>query len=113
MKLVVTARHGSLPEHVLDMARDQFERLGRYEPRVSRVEVTVTNEKNRWEVDAHASVDRDAPVHAHGEARDVRSAIDQAVERMTRQVKRLRERHRDHQGPAKEVETTSEPTEGA
>jgi ribosomal subunit interface protein len=112
MDIVVAARHGTLPEHVAELARGQFERLGRFESRVSRVEVTVANEKNRWEVDAHASVDRDPPVHAHGEARDARSAIDQAVDRMTRQVKRLRERHRDHQGPAREVEPPTEPTEG-
>lgn len=112
MDIVVVARHGTLPGHVEELARTQFERLERYEQRVSRVDVTVTNEKNRWEVDAHASVDRDEPVHSHGEARDVRTAIDQAVDRMTRQVKRLRERHRDHQGPGKNVEPAAEPTEG-
>ncbi len=103
MDLVVTARHGSLPEHIEQLAREQFDRVARYEARVSRVEVTLTDEKNRWEVDAHATVDRSPPVHAHGEARDVRTAIDQAAERLSRQLKRHRERHRDHQGPLKDV----------
>jgi ribosomal subunit interface protein len=113
MDVVVAARHGTLPDHVVALAREQFDRLERYESRVSRLEVTLTNEKNRWVVDAHARVDRSSRVHAHGEARDVRSAVDQAVERMGRQLKRLRERHRDHQGPGKETQPTPDQVEGS
>lgn len=102
MDIIVVSRREQVPERIEDLARSQFQRLDRFESRVSRVEVTLTREKNRWEVEALASVDRADPVHAHGEAREARSAIDQAVERMARQLKRLRERHKDHQGPSRD-----------
>lgn len=102
MEIIVTNRHGEVSERIRDLVEERFRSLDRFESRVSRVEVTLADEKNRWEVQALASVDRAEPVHAHGQAREVRSALDQAVDRMARQLKRLRERHRDHQGPAKD-----------
>jgi len=107
MEIVVVNRHGEVPERIAGLVQERFRSLDRFESRVSRVEVTLTEEKNRWEVQALASVDRADPVHSHGEARDVRTALDQAVDRMARQLKRLRERHRDHQGPGKDELTTA------
>ncbi|HKK28113.1 MAG TPA: ribosome-associated translation inhibitor RaiA [Gemmatimonadota bacterium] len=105
MEIIVANRHGEVSERIRDLVEDRFRSLDRFESRVSRVEVTLADEKNRWEVQALASVDRAEPVHSHGEAREVRSALDQAVDRMARQLKRLRERHRDHQGPANDEVT--------
>ncbi|HKK08412.1 MAG TPA: ribosome-associated translation inhibitor RaiA [Gemmatimonadota bacterium] len=110
MDIIVASRHGQTSERIVELVQERFRSLDRFESRVSRVEVTLAEEKNRWEVEALASVDRADPVHAHGEARDVRSALDQAVDRMARQLKRLRERHRDHQGRGKDELT---PAEGA
>lgn len=107
MQIVVSTRHGDISDRLRVDAEQQFGKLGRYESRISRVEVTLNQEKNRWEVEALASIDRADPVHAHGEAGDAKSALDAAADRMARQLKRLRSRHVDHQGPGKEQPTAS------
>lgn len=99
MQIIVSTRHGDVSDRLRGAVTRQFERLSRYESRLSKVEVTLTNEKNRWEVEALASIDRADPVHAHGESKDVRDAVDRAADKMARQLKRLRSRHKDHQGP--------------
>lgn len=102
MQVVISIRHGKLSDRQEQAVREQFGRLSRYESRISRLEITLSEEKNHWEVEALASVDRAEPVHAHGEDGDVKTAIDRTVERMARQLKKLRSRHVDHQGPGKE-----------
>jgi ribosomal subunit interface protein len=99
MDLVISTRHGEISDRQKREVQEQFERLGRYEPRISRVSVTLTDEGDRWEVEAHASVDRGDAVHAHGEGGDPRSAVDAAADRLGRQLRRQRDRHTDHQAP--------------
>lgn len=99
MDVVLSTRHGDISDRQKAEIREQFERLGRYESRLSRVEVTLTDEGGRWEVDAHARVDRADAVHARGEGGDPRSAVDVAADRLARQLKRQRDRHTDHQAP--------------
>lgn len=103
MQIVIATRHGDLTERQEASIREQFGRLSRFESRISRLEVTLSEEKNHWEVEALASIDRAEPVHAHSEHPEVKTAIDRAVERMARQLKKLRSRHVDHQGPAKDA----------
>lgn len=103
MQIVIATRHGDLTERQEASIREQFGRLSRFESRISRLEVTLSEEKNHWEVEALASIDRAEPIHAHGEHPEVKTAIDRAVERMARQLKKLRSRHVDHQGPAKDA----------
>lgn len=100
MQIIVSTRHGEISDRLRKTVDRQFGRMSRYESRISKMEVTLTNESNHWEVEALASIDRAKPVHSHGESKDVRDAVDQAVDKMTRQLKRLRGRHKDHQGPS-------------
>lgn len=99
MEVVVSTRHGDISDRQKAEVRSQFERLERYDSRISRVEVTLTDEGDRWEVRAHASVDRSDPVHAGGEGGDPRSAVDAAADRLARQLKRQRDRYTDHRAP--------------
>lgn len=109
MQVVVSTRHGELSDRMREAVEGQFRRLSRYEPRTTRVEVTLTEEKNRWEVEALAHIDRAEPVHARAEGADVRSVVDEVGDKMGRQLRRLRDRHVDHQASPREV--TSPPLE--
>lgn len=104
MQVVISTRRADVSDRVRNLVEERFARLSRYESRISRVKVTLTNEKNRWEVETLASIDGTDPVHAHAESTDVRTAIDRTVDRMTRQLKRNRSRHKDHQGPTKDMQ---------
>lgn len=106
MQVIIATRHGDVSDRMEEQIREQMKRLSRFESRVSRVEVTLNREKNRWEVEGLAHVDRAEPVHAHAEGDDVQTVVDQMLDRLTRQLKRLRERHRDHRGPTKGVQAS-------
>lgn len=99
MQIVISTRHGEISDDERATAEEQCAGLTRYESRLSRVELTLTDEKNRWEGEALASVDRADPVHARAEGGDPRTVVDRLVDRMARQLKKLRERHTDHQAP--------------
>lgn len=102
MQVIVSARHFDVTDELREVVESRFAKLVRYEPRVSRAEVTLLEEKNRCEVEASVSVDGGGPMHAHGEAEDFRTAVDRAVERLERQLKRHRSRRRDHQAVPRE-----------
>lgn len=97
MQVIVSARHFEVTEELKRVVENRFAKLSRFEPRVSRAEVTLLEEKNRFEVEATVSVDRAGLLHAHGEASDFRTAIDRAVDKLQRQLKKSRSRRRDHQ----------------
>lgn len=99
MQLILSTRHGEISDRQREEVEEQCARLPRFEPRLSRVELTLSDEKDWWEAEALASIDRAEPVHAHAEGGDPRTAVDQVVDKLARQLKRLRERHTDHQGP--------------
>lgn len=104
MQVIVAARRFDVTDEVRGVVEARVAKLTRFEPRVSRAEVTLLEEKNRWEVELSVSVDRAGLLHAHGEATDLRTAVDRAVDKLERQLKKSRSRRRDHQGvPREEV----------
>lgn len=102
MQLIITGRHCDVDAELRDVFQTRFENLQRFEPRVSRVEVTVTQVKRGFEVEAEASVDRAARVHARAEAEEMRTALDRVVERLGRQLRRQHGRHHEHRAPPME-----------
>jgi ribosomal subunit interface protein len=110
MQVIVSARHTDVTDRLRKLVEDRFERLDRFEPRVLRAEVTLLEEKNRCEVEAQVSVAGSASIHAHGEARDFRTAVDRVVDRLSRQLRKNHARRRDHQGPPKDTVILDERT---
>lgn len=99
MQVIVSARHFEVTDELRGVVESRFGKLTRFEPRLSRAEVALLEEKNRCEVEARVSVDRAGILHARGEAPDFRTAVDRAVDRLERQLKKQRSRRRDHQAP--------------
>ncbi len=111
MQVIIAARQFELRDGLRELVEDRLERLERFEPRVTRAEVTLLEEKNHCEVEALLKVDRVAPIHARARARDFRTALDRLVDKLSRQLRRHRSRRRDHQGAPKDVPLS--PEEGA
>lgn len=99
MQLIVSSRHFDASDALLRHVEEQFGSLDKYESRVSRIEVTLLEEKDRRDVEALCIVQGGANLHAEAQAGDFRTAVDQARDRLARQLKKLRSQHRDHQGP--------------
>jgi len=99
MQIIVTGRHCEVDQELRDVTAARFEHLKRFEPRVSRAEVTVTAVKNRFEAEALLSVDRADRVHARAEASEMRSALDRVVEKLSVQLRRAHSRQTKHRAP--------------
>ena len=108
MQLILTARHFTLTDDLRALVEDRLERLERFEPRASRAEVTVTQEKNGFDAEALVSVDRADRVHARASAGDARTAIDRLMEKLGVQLRRVHDRHHEHQAPPLEEIVTAE-----
>lgn len=73
--------------------------LAKYEPRASAADVVYAEEKLSRTVEVIVHVDGGEPVVAHGDGAEFRTALDQAVDRLSRMLRKQRERRRNHQAP--------------
>ncbi len=111
MHLIISARHFELGDGLREIVEHRLERLGRFDPRISRAEITLRKEGQRHAVEAHVTVERSGPIHAVAEAEEFRTAVDQVVDKLGRQLRRKRGRRVDHQGPPRNVPPPVEPPE--
>ncbi len=108
MQIIISGRNVALAETLREHMEERFGRLARFDESVSRIDVTLSEEKNRCMVEANVSVRRGAMVHARAEAPEFRTAVDRVYEKLSRQLKKSRERDRDRKGG---VELSSSVTE--
>ena len=99
MEVSVTARKFELSESLRQFAEERLARLLRYDSRLLRVAVTLTEEKRGRTAEALAAISGDVDVHAEATAEDFRSALHRVSEKLTRQLKRRHDQYRDHQAP--------------
>lgn len=99
MNVIVTARHCDLSDDMREAIDRQFENLLRFEPRASRAEVTLTGRKNGFDAEALVSVDGARGVHGRADAADLKAAVDGLAQKLAVQLRRRREKRRDHQAP--------------
>lgn len=94
--MIISARHFDVSAGLRELVEERFSRLERFEERIGRVEVTLLEEKNRYEVQGDLGIDGGKRVHARAEATDFRTALDKVVDKLGRQLRRNRSRYRDH-----------------
>jgi ribosomal subunit interface protein len=99
MDISMTARHFELNDSLREHVQNRLARLDRYNQRMSRLEVTLTEENRQKRVEALAAVDGDVDIHAEAVADDFRTAVNRVSEKLARQLKRRHERRRNHQAP--------------
>lgn len=100
MQLIISGRNIEVTDDLRARIEEQFERLERYEPRASRAEITLWEEKDRCVAEAVLSIDRRPPVHAEATEEAFRTALDRLHDKLTRQLKKERSRRRDHRAPS-------------
>jgi len=112
MQVIISARHFDVSDAHRRLVEERFSRLDRFEERIGRVEVTLLEEKNRYEVEGDLSIEGRGSVHAHAEAADFRSALDKVVAKLARQLKKSRSRYKNHNAVNKDrlKIPTEEPT---
>ena len=99
MEVSFTARHGTVPESVRRHVEERLERLQKFEKRPLNAHIYFDAEGSEKRVEAQIKVAGGGSVVAVGAADNYRAAADVAMERAERQLKRERERYREHQAP--------------
>lgn len=94
MDITMNARHCTVPESLRRLAQARLERLQRFDTRMQSATVTFQAESGVKQVDIRAAIKGGPPQLGQGTGATFRSALDRALERMERQVKRRREKRR-------------------
>jgi ribosomal subunit interface protein len=118
MDLLLKARGARITERLREVAEHKLARLGRMEPKLTRLEIEVVSEKNPRQGGAHrVEAVADAPrktYRAHADAREVEAALDLVVEKLERQI---RDHHRKRRARliagASRVKSARTATQGA
>ena len=116
MKVVTHDRTGGIPPELKDYAQKKLARLERHFGRVAEAELEFTEESKRFGMVAtvcriHVHIDgRRAPaMSAQERGKDAQSALDLALDKIDRQVVRLKEKVTQRKQPQSAVRVPSTP----
>ena len=91
-------RHDNISARMRDHATRKLTRMPRFNDQVSRIEVVADHVHEYPEVELIVHMRSGAPLVAKRRSQTFSSAIDELVEKMERQLKRLKEKRTDHKG---------------
>ena len=99
MQLTVKGKNTTVPEKVRMRAERKLAKLQRFDDRIVAVDVEFSEERNPRVADPHrvevTLTTKSGLVRAHANATDPAAAVDQVVDRLERQVKKLKGRRVD------------------
>ncbi|MGL4209812.1 MAG: ribosome hibernation-promoting factor, HPF/YfiA family [Candidatus Adiutrix sp.] len=99
MQFSITFRHMEPSNNLKEYSRDKLMRLEKYLDAVIDAEVVMTVSKFRHKAEVLISSDG-LKIKAEEETEDMYSAIDMVVDKLEKQIKRHREKQKDHKGGA-------------
>jgi len=92
----VTARHGRVSDGMRDYAVKKADKLTRFNDRIHRIQILVDDPKGDCEVEMIVHVDAGGTMVAKERAGAFHEAVDLLVEKLERQIKKDKERLKDH-----------------
>src|SRR5919112_2938247 len=99
MQVTVKGKNTTVPEKVRARAEHKLAKLQRFDDRILAMDVEFSEERNPRVADPHrvevTLTTKSGLVRAHATATDPASAVDQVVDRLERQVKKLKGRRVD------------------
>ena len=96
MQITITARHFDLTKAIRKSVEDSCEKLNRYFDQIVNVHIILTLENSRNLVDMQLNASKFS-LQAQAEAMDMYLAINEAVDNMEAQIKKLKDKVTDHQ----------------
>ncbi len=97
MQIIVTGRHFDLTDPIRQYAEEKCQKLSRYYDRVSKVEVVADRQGQvNHELEIICYVDRHDPFIAKAVHEDLYACIDEATDKMTRQLHDHKQKVRDN-----------------
>lgn len=99
MSIVVKARHMDVSEDIRAYVESKAERLVRYLADIQSTEVTLDVDGDKPFVEIVVTAKKKATFVATHRDDDMHAAIDQCMHKITRQLRRHKDKVRDRQGP--------------
>ena len=96
----ITGRHLVITPSLRQHIENRFERLVRYEVKLSHLEVTLSVSKLQHSAEVVCTMQR-RRIQAKASTREMYVTIDQLVDRLGAQIRKHKERQADHKEPAK------------
>ncbi len=112
MQISLTGHHMDITDSLRHHVDSKFERLERHFDNVTNVHVILSVEKLRQKAEATLHVNG-ADVFADCTEEDMYAAIDGLVDKVDRQVKKLKEKQTRHRGPGTKGLDLAEPEASA
>lgn len=100
MEVMVSAIHGSIPESLHEHALRLGRRFERFQLRAATLAVSFETVNGIRTSEARLTAAGAPPMIARGAGPTYRNALNEAVDRIERQVKRARDRRRQRRRPA-------------
>ena len=92
MNVTISARHCEIPESLRAATEQRVQRLGRFDPRLAEAEVTYQRERAQHEAEIRLAVQGEGPLVARGSGASFGVALARTIDRVSRQLRRVRER---------------------
>jgi ribosomal subunit interface protein len=92
MDITINARHCKVPESLRNQATQRLARLARIDRRLTSAALVFEVENTMRRVEARVAVAGGPPIIGQGQGPTLRGALDNALDRLDRQVKRRRDR---------------------
>jgi len=96
LNIRITGRTGDVTAGMKAKAAAKVEKLSRFYDRITWVDVILGVTRERKSVEMSAGLNRGQTVIAKTESDDMFTAIDMAVDKITRQLRKHKEKLRDH-----------------
>ena len=96
MKILITGRHVGVTESMKDYARAKAEKLGRFFDRATSCRVTMDVDRLDHMVEMVLEVSRGTTLVGKAQAPDMYAACDLAEQKLAQQMRKHKERLRDH-----------------
>ncbi|MBG84102.1 MAG: ribosomal subunit interface protein [Phycisphaerae bacterium] len=95
MQINVTHRHGSVDAAIEAHTRSKVEGLTKYFDRIEMVEIIFDHTKNLQEIELIIKLDQGEDILATGSSEELRTAVDQCMDRAIRQITDHKSKLRD------------------
>jgi putative sigma-54 modulation protein len=113
VKIDVTARHGHVTDGMRDYAFKKAEKLTRFHDRINRIQIVLDDPKGEREVEMIVHVESGGTMVAKERAGAFHEAVDLLVEKLEKQLKKDKERLKDHKiGGGKSFADAERPAAG-
>lgn len=94
--ITVTGRHVEVTDYMKDYAIEKISKIDKFTPHIIDVTVVMDIQKLQHRVDIVLKLDH-IVIKSHGETNDMYASIDQAVHKIETQIRKYRDRIREHQ----------------